>query len=901
MNETKGHAPHYDAPGHPGALWTVAQLIQGMQGRGDGTAILSLHEGRMEPWSYQDLANCVLCLATGLREAGLKPEEPAAIYCSNSPTWIAVALALNAVGALVVPIDDLASEERARSVISDSGAKWVFSTRAHLAALRRMPGGESSRFFQLDAPDEVEAGAKSWLRLRAATPVAIPDRQPDRPACLFYTSGTTGPPKAFILTHANIGTNVRALAAAALVKPGDRVLVPLPLHHAYPYIVGMLTSLETGVAIVLPQSVTGPHIAQALRAARVTVIIGVPRLYEALLSGLEVRIAAHGWVLKRSFSLLLSLCVWMQRRLGVAVGRWLLRPIRRQIAPDLRLLVSGGAKLGADLSWTLEALGWQALAGYGLAETASVFTANLPRRKRLGSAGTPLADGKVRIANADETGAGEIELCGSSVTSGYLHNPQANRAALTPDGWFRTGDLGYLDQDGFLFVTGRAKEVIVLGGGKKVNPEELEKAYAANPLIGEIAVLERDGQLAGLVRPNPEQLRRIGTMNVEHAIRVALAETAQSLPAYGRLAGFAVAKQPLPRTRLGKYQRFLLANLYDEASSGVSKAPRLELSAEERQFLANPIRAAAWNLVLARYSAKRPTLDSHLALDLGVDSLEWMGLSLDLEAKLGVALSEEDMAGIETVRGLLIALDRAGGKPGAGRQISQQQILADRERWLRPRGPMLTLIGLSLFTLNKLLMRLIFRLRVQGTEHLPQTGAYLLVPNHISDLDPLAIAAALPFGRLRRVYWAGDVVRLFGNAILRQLCRAVHLCPVDERMPASAIDTASLVLSRGNVQVWFPEGWRSPDGRLQRFLPGIGSVVAKTRAPVVPVYISGTFQAMPRTRRWPRPSPIRVFFGAPMEADLLVSHGAGETVEERVASALQVAVRALAAEAGEAV
>ncbi len=891
MTEAKGHERN--------GAWTVARLVQGMEARGDVPATLWIQEGRVEQWSYKDLAHTVQGLAAGLHQAGLAAGEPAAIYATNSPQWIAVALALNLVGALVVPLDDLATDERMQPIIADSKAKWIFTTREHLAVLRRKFGAEALCAYLMEGADDPASGAVSWLSLRAATPARLPELRPDQAACLFYTSGTTGPPKAFVLTNANIGTNVQALAAEGLVGPGDRALVPLPLHHAYPYIVGMLAALQCGMAIVLPQSVSGTHIAQALHAARVTVIIGVPRLYEALLSGLMARVAARGWLAKRLFSLLLALCSWAQKHHGLRLGHWLLRPFRRRIAPELRLLVSGGAKLEADLSWTLEALGWETLAGYGLAETGSVFTGNLPRRKRLGSAGTPIADGEVRISNPDDGGIGDIELRGTNVTGGYRNDPEANRTAFTGDGWFRTGDLGYLDEDGFLFVTGRAKEVIVLGGGKKVNPEDLESIYAAHPLIGEIALLEHGGQLVALVRPNPERLREIGTLNVTHAVRVALEEVAKRLPAYERVAGFAIAARPLPRTRLGKYRRFLLPDLYDQLRSGVAPPEPVERSMEDRRLLASPVAAATWDIVSRRYAAKHPTLDAHLALDLGVDSLEWMSLSLELEAKLGIALLDEEMAAIGTIRDLITAVIRASARPAAAGVTRQQRMLADREYWLGPIGPALTLIGLFLFGFNKILMRLLFRIRARGLEHLPATGPLLLVANHASDLDPLALAATLPFRRWRQVYWAGDVVRLFGNPVLRLLCRAVHLYPVDERVPASAIETASCVLSRGDVQVWFPEGWRSPDGRLQHFLPGVGTLVAKTRAPAIPVYISGTFRAMPRTRRWPKLRAIRVVIGSLLDAETLEARGSGKSVEEKVTNALQAEVRALAMAIGE--
>jgi long-chain acyl-CoA synthetase len=866
-----------------------------MEERGDEPAVISIRDGEISAWSYRRLGDVVGRLVTGLHEAGLQASEPAAIYAPNSLEWIAIALALNAAGAMVVPIDDLVAGQRAWSVIADSGAKWIFSTRAHLAELRRAGATEDFRLYVIDAANAHASGERHWRSLLADVPEAIPELRPEQPACLFYTSGTTGPPKGFVLTHGNIGTNVRALASQGLVSCGDRALIPLPLHHAYPYVVGMLTSLESGMAVVLPQSVTGPHIARALHVARVSVIIGVPRLYEALLDGLEVRVAAHGRLAKWLFSSLMSFCVWSAQRLAVPIGPWMLRPIRRQVAPDLRLLLSGGARLEEDLSWKLESLGWQALSGYGLAETASVFTGNLPGKKRLGSAGAALADGEVRIADPDESGVGSIELRGSSITSGYRNDPDANRAAFTQDGWFRTRDLGRIDDDGFLYVIGRATEVIVLGGGKKVNPEDLEKAYGSNPVIGEIAVLECGGQLVGLVRPDPGRIQEIGTLNVAHAVRIALVEVAQGLPPYERLAGFAIITRALPRTRLGKYQRFLLPDIYEKARSGVREAAAAELSAEDREFLADPLAARAWKLVSERYADKTPTLDAHLALDLGVDSLEWMALTLELEARLGVALADADKAAIETVRDLLIALTRAGAQPSAEKQARGRRILADRERWLRPLGPVSRVLGVLLFALNKLVMRGFFGLQVKGLEHLPSSGPFLLASNHASDLDPLAIAAALPFSQLKRLYWAGDIVRLFRNAALRQFCRAVHIYPVDERLPSSAIEMASLVLSRGGIQVWFPEAWRSPDGRLQPFLSGVGHLILTTRVPTLPAYIEGTFEAMPRTRRWPRRHPIRVIIGAQVDHETLRGRGQGKSAEERVANALCAEVAALAA------
>src|SRR5205807_1546904 len=242
--------------------------------------------------------------------------------------------------------------------------------------------------------------------------------------------------------------------------------------------------------------------------------------------------------------------------------------------------------------------------------------------------------------------------------------------AFAPDGWYRTGDLGYVDRGGFLFVTGRVKEVLVLGGGKKASPEDLKRSYGGAPEIAEVAVLEDKGALVALVRPEPAKLHERGVTNLRDGIRIILAERARELPSWQRLSGFALTDQPLPRTRLGKYRRFLLPALYTEAIAGGAR-------------------------------------------------------------RADHALKPEDA-------GLLRAT-----------------MATDFAHWLAPTGMCATAFGMALYALNRLVMRGLFRLRVTGAETLPPAGAFVITANHVSDLDAMAVAAALPWSRFRRLYWAG--------------------------------------------------------------------------------------------------------------------------------------------------
>src|SRR6516162_7961191 len=520
--------------------WDIVGLLRDLAARDQHPGVIAFAEDGVASWDNGTVADKALRWAPGLQDAKVGRGSRVAIWAPNSPVWVVAALAVLAAGGVVVPIDDLADAEQFERALTSAGVRLIFTTAHHLEASSDILRAHAASVILLEEPEDPRQSATGWLSVLGERTDDLPVPALDQPALLSWTSGTTGSPKAFLLTHRNIATNIEALRELAVVGRQDRALLPLPLHHAYPFIVGMLTTLT----------------------------IGVPRLYDALLTAIETRVTTRGPAVRLIWRALLKSANLVQRSTGLRLGRLLFAPIRRGIVARLRLLVSGGARLEQETEERLEVLGWTVLSGYGLAETASLFTGNLPGARRSGSVGRPLADGEIRITQPDEEGIGEIELHGSSITGGYLDNPEANREAFTPDGWYRTGDLGFVDRDGFLFVSGRVKEALVLGGGKKVSPEDLERTYGGAPEIAEVAVLENKGALVALVRPEPAKLHERGVTNLRDGIRIILAERARELPSWQRLSGFALTDQPLPRTRLGKYRRFLLPALYTEAIAG---------------------------------------------------------------------------------------------------------------------------------------------------------------------------------------------------------------------------------------------------------------------------------------------------------------------------------------------
>lgn len=886
---------------------TPQSLIEALAARGERPAVVTVVGEDAQVWSGAEIAETARRLASGLIAEGIEPGEPVGLYGANRPEWVVARLALGAMGALAAPFDDLLPEAEIAPLISHCGCRRVFTTRAHRDALRGRFGAEEPQWILLD-PDESDSrfarsAGRPWQALLAEEPGPLPALDPNAAAMIVTTSGTTGQPKSFRLSHANLSANVQAILALGVIDERDRALLPLPLDNVYPTVVGFLCVLHSGSTLIFPEALTGPQIVKALAVGRASLLIGVPRLYAAVLGGIEGRVAARGRLAGLLFSRLLRLSIGLQRRFGLKPGRRLFGSLHRQIGPDLRLLISGGAKLEPELIWRLEGLGWEVLSGYGLSEVGSVFTANLPWAKKIGSEGRPLhGQGSLRIVLAESedgergAGEGEIQLKGPSMLARY-DDAEATAGAFTEDGWFRTGDLGRVDDEGYVWVTGRLKEMIVLAGGKNVFPEPLETVYRASPVIEEIAVLELNGALVGLIVPDQEAVRASGYSRTDDLFRVTLADLGRDLPSFQRLSGFALTREPIPRTRLGKYRRFLLPELFEQAraargATGVAAT----LSDEDRALLQGWPGNELWALLQARYPDKPLSPDADPQLDLGIDSLEWVSLTLELERRFGVRLSEARIAEVQSLRDLIQAVAEApelGADESEAGAAERAETGPDPEGWLRPAGPATALLGRGLHGASAAVMRLLFRVRTTGRERIPEDPPCLFIANHVSDLDPLVLAAALPLRQRGALHWGGDRVRLFEKALLRPLARALKVFPVDERAPAASLALAGEALHRGGSLAWFPESWRSPDGELQDFLPGVGHIVAGYQGPIVPTLIEGTFEAMPRNARLPRPHRVTVHFGPPIPARSLVARCGGENAERQIAAALKDAVAAL--------
>jgi long-chain acyl-CoA synthetase len=860
---------------------TLTQLTDAFGAHAERPALYAFGADRMQVITYGSLAEAIDQTAQGLHARGIGRGQRVLICAPNSPEWIVAYFAVVRAGATAIPLDNQSTVASIAAVVEHADPQLLLTSAAHRTELRAHGAAEHVESLLLDVAD---GDSQSFRSLTSTASAALPHGSPADIASLLYTSGTTGAPKAVPLTHGNFTANAAALLKARLIGANDRVLLPLPLHHAYPFTVGLLNTFGWGAAVVLPAGISGPEISRAAREAGATALLAVPRLCTALWDSVAAAVKSRGPGSQRAFFALLAFSIGVRRATRIRIGKLLFAEIHERLGRQLELIGCGGAKLDTDLARKLEGLGWTVLTGYGLTETSPVLTFNDWRHARLDSVGRPLYGVEIILRAADGKEHGEILARGPNVFEGYWNNAEETANAFTPDGWFRTGDLGSFDEGGYLHVVGRSKELIVLADGKKVFPEDLERLYGASPLIHELAVLEHGGGLVALIVPDEHAVRERGALRESALLREQVEDIAARLPPYQRVRDYRVARNALPRTQLGKVQRHLLPELYQDAAKNEARAPPAALAAEDRRMLESPSGQAVWQWLQARYPGRELTLDTSPQLDLQIDSLEWVTITIEIEQRFKLAVTGDAVSRILTLRDLLREIEAAPHAVSDG---------SAADAAFAPPGPMMRAVGALVFAFVRLAMRTAFRLRVAGQERLPAEGPLVITPNHASYLDPLAVAAALPWRRLRNTYWAGWVGVLHTGPLRRFVSRATQVFPVDpDRDLAGAIRTARGLLEQGYSVVWFPEGRRSPSGELGPFQAGVGLLLEGGAAVAVPVAIRGTFEAWPKHRRQPRLNRIAVVFGEPVARP--ASNVPGRD-PERIRTALEQAVRALLA------
>ncbi|MEW6444271.1 MAG: long-chain fatty acid--CoA ligase [bacterium] len=485
----------------------------------------ALKAKRRDVWtdiSWQEFGRQVKLLASGLIDLGLEERECVALLSENRPEWSYADLAILSINAVDAPIYATNLPETVAHIIRDSDSRFaivsseeqlkkVEEIRGNLPHLHKVilmdPGKEHAEDWIVPLREVQERGKKrledgEFERRLAAV-------RPDDLATLIYTSGTTGLPKGVMLTHDNFISNIRGVKEVIPVRESDLALSFLPLSHSFERMAGYYTMLYVGGTIAYAESID--KIPENIQEVRPTVMCSVPRLYEKMHARLLHLVESGPATRKRLFYWSLGVGHEVSQRLSARkeilpglrlkhalADQLVFSKLRARMGGRLRFFVSGGAPLAREIAEFFHAASIPILEGYGLTETAPVISANRPDNFKLGSVGQPLPNVEVKIAPD-----GEILTRGPNVMRGYYNRPQETREVLSEHGWFATGDIGYLDQDHFLYITDRKKDIIVTAGGKNIAPQNLENLLKLNPFIEQVCVIgDRQKYLTALIAPN---------------------------------------------------------------------------------------------------------------------------------------------------------------------------------------------------------------------------------------------------------------------------------------------------------------------------------------------------------------------------------------------------------------
>ncbi|MDO8489758.1 MAG: alpha/beta fold hydrolase, partial [Candidatus Omnitrophota bacterium] len=511
-----------------------------------------------ERWTYKQIEDFSLRIGAFLINEGFKKGDFVGLCLENRPEWAIIYLGIMAAGLSCVPLDPQLTEQEIENLFNDCSAKIIFVSNAVFQTknINKLKT-RLNRIVILDLDIEEErliglAQVKSRLPEAVVWPKVISEDI----ASLIYTSGTTGSPKGVMLTHKNFCSNFQSIDKLKLFSDKDIFISILPLHHAYPFMITLITPLFSRARVTYTSSLRSDELLNLMREAEVTVLVGVPQLFSIFYTNISEQMKKIPFLSKMFLSGLIGI-LWQIRRIsGINLSKLVLSKIHRTFGKNLRFFACGGAKLNEEAARFLMKIGFTILEGYGLTETSPVVAFNPLKRQKIGSVGKVVPDVELKIDNPDAMGMGEVVIKGPNVMKGYYNRVQETLSVLK-DGWFYSGDLGYIDKDGYLYITGRQKEIIVLSSGKNIYPEEIESYYAKSPFIKEICVLgvgggSEEDRLTAVVIPDAEYCRKVGQVDINSVIKWELENLSAGLAPYKHIKGYIIVREDLPRTRLGK-------------------------------------------------------------------------------------------------------------------------------------------------------------------------------------------------------------------------------------------------------------------------------------------------------------------------------------------------------------
>ncbi len=857
---------------------TIIELLVAINRRfSDIIALRKKEGGKFKGISYVNLGRRTSDTAYNLKKMGVESGDRVAVLSESRPEWAIAFFGIVSCAGITVPMDIKLSDAEIEFILNDSGAQCIFVSEDFFERIKAlMPRLAHLKNIVLldDTPREGALLLKDFKV--PETEVAHRQIQPDDTALIVYTSGTTGVAKGVELSYKNLLFEVMSIHELITFSPKDSFLSILPLNHMLEITGGFLGPLYAGGTITYCDSLKPTNLLALMQETRTTVMLCVPLVLKMFHNGIMKKIDDLPPFKRRMAKTMFTVSRFLLK-FHIRIGKMLFASVHRQFGGRLRCFVSGGAPLDPTVELDFNAMGFRILQGYGLTETSPVITFNNFENSKYSSVGKPLPGIEVKILPNSESGGrdGEIITRGPHVMKGYYKNPDKTGEVLR-DGWFYTGDIGYFDDDGFLFISGRIKNLIVLGAGKKVFPEEIEEVMSGSPYIKEICVLGRVAQkglrkgceeVYAVVVPHLEAFdkeQRADTQAVRKKIGSELFRLGENLAEYKRIMDFEVWHDELPKTSTRKVKRKVLLELISrkETREGAEKKEFIEASEAVEDDLTLRLRAIVAGLI--KVAPEKVTAGANLYNDLAVDSLMKVEMLAAIHKELGIDIPDSLAYEMNTLADAArfckeYKAGRSGDEAGLAQEIGA----------FASGHPGSKFSHAAAYFVFRALFGSYFRKSVRGLENLPAQRSFIIAANHSSLLDFPLILTSLPFRKIHEVFAPAARDYFYTTASRKLLIESLFNTFPFERMGdfMKGLKICEALIKAGRSIIIFPEGTRENEDALQSFKPGLGSLALHLNVPIVPVYIEGAGKAMPKGAKVPLPGRITVTFGKPIYPD----------------------------------
>ena len=928
-------------------------IIDAAESHRDKIAMRIVGEETDGKYTYGEMLDQVRSIAFRLEKEGIEFGDRVALISENHPRWAIAYYGILFRGAVCMPVDPHGEIETITNFFTNSEAKMAFIGEEFIkdfgqleerlgkkipavvltgtpSPRRHLPPQNSTESLDDTEKSRQVAGVPSngfqsfddWVTTKR--PADFDSKptpaKPEDLAQLTYTSGTTGTPKGVPLTHSNIYHEAVGCQEVMHIKETEVVLSVLPLFHVFAQVVNLWVIASIGGSVYYVKELAPAELTKAFETKEITLLTGVPRLWYLFHKKIFDNVAQQSIIVRTLFDKLLKLNFFLREKFNINLGKKFFGKVHDGFGGKLGITISAGSRFDEKIARDYHALGFTLIQGYGLTETSGAVSCTRFEDNVVGSVGKAVNYAETKISETNDEGAGEVLIKGKMVFSGYYKNPEATKEAFTADGWFKSGDLGKIDENGNLHIVGRSKDVIVLPSGKNIHPEDLEVHYSKTPMVGEMCIIgvkDEASNMAGaeklvaVVVPDFDYLKRNNIANSREAIRHEFDDLGRELPEYQRVRDYIVRSEPLPRTATRKVRRFEVAkeiadNKFDSGDAPLVK--KLEFTDADKQLMASPIGKQLAKLVKQNSEqAEEIHPAMSLEIDLGLDSLSRAEVFAGLEQSFNVEFDGDEAANALTVKEVVELVKKQTGTENAevvetdfnwGKIVRESDdTMPEVQGIIKPRPIGMTLVY-AVFKSFYLLAQIFFRMKVSGKENVENLKRpYIIAPNHQSYLDPFLIAGSYNYDNLKNSFAVG-ASQFFESNFMQSLAAFLNTVPVDpDTQLLKAMKASAVGLRHGKILVIFPEGARAFDGDIHEFKKGAAILAVELDVPIVPVALDGFYKVWGRSSGKINFSKTEIRFGKPfLPRDVITKEMNDEQQYAAVTEHLQTIIEQMLAE-----